>query len=126
MKTFQRALAIVMASLFVTSTAVPAMAQQNVKGIGWYSCGEIGALFDAAGPVQAEQIESMMFSWVQGYATAKNLDRPEPEQRDLTDMNPESVIADIDRVCTLTDTARLYMIAEEIYLALPPLATSLT
>ncbi|MEL7016469.1 MAG: hypothetical protein AAFR72_12860 [Pseudomonadota bacterium] len=94
-------------------------AQQNVKGAGALTCNEFFTIFEEAPEAEKGSVVSALFSWVQGYATGKNLDNPEEGQKDLATLDPEFVMTEVVRYCGVNGELRIYSIAEAIYQSLP-------
>ncbi len=110
-------------AVFCCLFSIAAHAQQNVKGIGWYRCHQLSDLYDGASRTETEQLDVMIFSWVQGYVSGKNLERRDHQQKDVSELNPVDVLAAIDQYCSFNVDLQLYRIANDIYDSLPARAT---
>ncbi|MEL6788942.1 MAG: HdeA/HdeB family chaperone [Pseudomonadota bacterium] len=112
-------LPLLFVAIFALAFASAATAQQNVKGAGALTCNEFFTIFEEAPEAEKGSVVSALFSWVQGYATGKNLDNPEEGQKDLATLDPEFVMTEVVRYCGVNGELRIYSIAEAIYQSLP-------
>lgn len=99
-----------------------AQAQQNVKGVGSLTCGEFYKVFEDGTDTDKGQLVGTLFSWVQGYASGKNLERNNSEQKDLSTLEPELVLTQVNRYCAINAGFEIYSIAEIIYAEMPAFA----
>jgi len=112
-------LPLLFVAIFALAFASAATAQQNVKGAGALTCNEFFTIFEEAPEAEKGSVVSALFSWVQGYATGKNLDNPEEGQKDLATLDPEFVMTEVVRYRGVNGELRIYSIAEAIYQSLP-------
>lgn len=109
-------------ALFLSAATQPATAQQNIKGLGTYTCGQFAELFESVDEAEQTQLIISVFSWFQGYATGKNLERPTEGQKDLTGLLPDMILTQVGAHCAVNEGASLYLIANAIYENLPAFA----
>ncbi len=111
-------------TLVIANSIQPASAQQNIKGFGVLKCGEFLDLIEPASETESAQLVVGIFSWFQGYATGKNLEREQQEQKDLTNLLPDDIVQNIANLCSVSTEVYLYQVAEIMYQSLPPFAAS--
>ena len=105
--------------LMTVMMAAPVAAQQNVKGVGSLTCQEFFDIFQGESDADKSALAGALFSWVQGYASGKNSENPESDQKDLTTLNPDLVLDEVDRYCSINAGFPIYSIAELLYEGLP-------
>lgn len=101
------------------SNLSPSLASENIKGWGAYSCIELYDDFGKADQTVKTVIAHGAAQWVMGYMSARNLELDKADQRDLTSMFPNQVMAEIDAKCRINTSLMVYEIAEIIYQSLP-------
>ncbi len=115
---------IIVGALCLSTSLIlaPLHAQSNIIGIGALTCDEFANEFQSASEDTQSGLVWGVFSWVQGYSSGKNLERPnEADQKDLTTLDPESVFNQVVGICTISGTIYIYEVAELIYDRLPPM-----
>ena len=100
----------------------PVHAQSNIKGIGTLTCDEFATKFLSASEGTQLGLAASVFTWVQGYASGKNLERSnEADQKDLSTLDPVEVFDQVVDIYTKSGTIYIYEVAELIYDRLPPM-----
>lgn len=109
--------AAIAAALYFGATA---NAQENVKGLGAMTC---IAFFQAVNEAPKEEIDAFsvgLFSWFQGYATGKNLQLAEFDQKDVSGLLPMPILNEVEDICKSYPSVHLYEVAEKMFESLPP------
>lgn len=99
--------------------APAALADENVKGWGAYTCNSVLEQHDDSDQTMKNMISHGAAQWMLGYFSARNLALPEGQQKELKNMGILDVLGQIDEACDGNPDKMLFTIAEEIWRDLP-------
>lgn len=96
-----------------------ASAQSNVRGWGAVSCGNYLTTFEE-GDENTKLIQIVsLYTWIEGYLSGQNFDRPMEQQRDLSSVEFEKTIVFFSEVCSQFPDVFIVFVADSLYEQLP-------
>ncbi len=101
-----------------------AMAQSNattqeIKGLGALTCKDFMDTFEGGNREVQTILAIAVISWVQGYASAVNLENDSSAYRDLTTMDDEYTADRVESLCMQNPNAYIVAVARAIYEEMP-------